>query len=434
VLDRAAWLADLPAPLRRLAALVVLFACGGPRPGEQVSIRLALADPLLPVALRVRDAVRPSEAQDLVFETLVSFDEQGGMVPVLADRFERRDATHYRVHLRPALLSDGTPLVADDVIASLAQNRLQARRDGDWLVVESADPGSPLDLWLQQAPIGRQTARGAIGTGPFLAAHEDGAQAVYRRVIPKAGAVNEFVFVNYASDRSAFAHALRGDANFLWLSDPRLLELFEGVPGMQVVRAPGASFTSAAFNVRRFDRTERRALVDALRPDTITAVAFGDECPPRPSSASGAPLPPGRPLDILVRKGDDERLGLVIRRSLGARGGEVRALDTAAFFAAFKAGDYDLALGRPLAFPPPAAALNWRSGSSTNFLGYSNAAADAAIDAADWAGFERALDEDPPAAFLCSRGFLAVVDARIVNPRIGRASLIRYIPDWRVAQ
>jgi ABC-type transport system substrate-binding protein len=281
--------------LRRFAALVVILACGGPRRGEQVSIRLALADPLLPVALRVREGVRTSEAQDLVFETLVSFDEQGEMVPGLADRFERRDASHYRVHLRPALLSDGTPLVVDDVIASLAQNRLQARRDGDWLEVESADPGAPLDIWLQEVPIGRQTLRGAIGTGPFLAAHEDGSQAVYRRVVPKAGAVNELVFINYASDRSAFAHALRGDANLLWLSDPKLLELFEGVPGMQVVRAPGSTFTAAAFNLRRFDRAERRALVDALRPDTISALTFGDGCRPRPTSASVAPLPPGRP-------------------------------------------------------------------------------------------------------------------------------------------
>lgn len=418
--------------MRRLAALVVLLACGGPRRTDPFSIRFALADPLLPVALGVRDAVRQSEAQELVFETLLSPDEQGTMVPGLADRFERRDATHYRVHLRAAVLSDGTPLVADDVLASLAKNRFLAKRDGDWLEIESADPGSPLDIWLQEVPIGRETPRGVVGTGPFQAVHEDGTQAIYRRVIPKAGAVNEFIFVNYASDRSAFAHALRGDANFLWLSDPKLLELFDGVPGMQVVRAPGATFTAAAFNLRRFDRSERRAIVDALKPETITALAFGDECPPRANHASGAPLPSGRPLDILVRKGDDERLGLVIRRSLGARGGEVRALETAAYFAAFMAGDYDLVLGRPLAFPPPAAALNWRSGSSNNFLGYSNPAADAAIDAADWAGFQRALDDDPPAAFLCSRGFLAVLDARIANARIGRGAPFKYLADWRV--
>lgn len=420
--------------MRRLAALVVLLACGGPRRADQFSIRLALPDPLLPVALGVRDAVRPSEAQELVFEALLSFDEQGQAVPGLADRFERRDATHYRVHLRPALLSDGTPLIADDVIASLAKNRLEARRDGDWLAIESADPGSPLDLWLQEVPIGRETPRGVIGTGPFLAAHEDSARAVYQRVVPKAGAVNEFIFINYGSDRSAFAHTLRGDASFLWLSDPKLLELFDGVPGVQVVRAPGATFTSAAFNLRRFDRNERRALVDALKPETITALAFGDECPPRTNHASGAPLPPGRPLDILVRKGDDERLALVVRRSLGTRGGEVRALDIANYFVALKAGDYDLVLGRPLAFPPAAAALNWRSGSPGNFLGYSNAAADAAIDAADWAGFQRALDDDPPAAFLCSRGFLAVLDARVTNARIGRGAAFKYLADWRVAR
>ena len=66
--------------------------------------------------------------------------------------------------------------------------------------------------------------------------------------------------------------------------------------------------------------------------------------------------------------------------------------------------------------------------------GYSNPALDSAIDAGDWAAAEAALHDDPPAAFICTRDQLAVVDARIRNPKLGPYDLLETLPDWEVTQ
>lgn len=79
-------------------------------------------------------------------------------------------------------------------------------------------------------------------------------------------------------------------------------------------------------------------------------------------------------------------------------------------------------------------ALIWRTGSANNIIGYSNPAVDHAIEAGDWDAAEAALQEDPPAAFVCTRDHVAVLDVRIKNPSLGPYDVLEALPDWEVAQ
>ncbi len=414
-------------------ALAVLAACGGHRSTPPFSLRIALAGPLLPITSEARERPTSSVAQTWVFEPLALFDERGALVPKLAAQVERISRRKLRVRLRPELFSDGAPLTEADVIRSLALHHLRALHVGDALEIDADDNVTPVDLLLVRTLIARPTPGGEVGTGPFSVTSQSAEQIVLARRTPREGFINEVVLRAFATEREAFVRTLRGDADLLRLPEPRDLEFFDGVPRLRVIRAPGPAVHAVAFNPRRLGREERSALVRALRPDSISSVAYGAACVPVLSRATGAPPPPGRRLDILVPREIDDKLALAVRRALGGRGGEVRALDLGAYFDALKAGDFDLAIARPLIWPPSAAALSWRSAAPTNYVGYSNPRVDAALDEADWDGAQRELDADPPAAFFCTQERLAVVDARVRDARLGPYDFFETLPEWQVS-
>ncbi len=410
-----------------------MVACGGRPASHPVSIRFAVVGPLLPVTAETGERSSSLVAQQWVFEPLASFDERGALRPRLASRIEFVDRRKLRAWLRPATFSDGTPLTEADVVRSLAANHLRAVRVGDALEIETDDTTAPLDQLLVRTLVSRASSGGDLGTGPFIVDSQTAGQVVLKRRTSSAGDISEIVLRSFASDRDAFIRTLRGDADVLRLAETRALDFFEGVPRMRIVRAPGSAVHAAAFNPRRLGKEERVALVRALRVEAISAAAYGEGCVPVPSHATGEPPPPGRRLDILVPRGTDEKLALAIRRALGPRGGEVRSLEFGAYFDALKAGDFDLAIARPLVWPPSAAGLIWRSESHNNYVGYSNAAVDAALDQGNWAAARHELEVDPPAVFFCTQERLAVVDARVVDARLGPFEFFESLPDWHVS-
>jgi hypothetical protein len=237
----------------------------------------------------------------------------------------------------------------------------------------------------------------------------------------------------YPLPKDAFAHMLKGDADLLPNPEARWLEFFEGVPRLRIVRAPGTNANVVAFNLLRLSRAERVAMAHALASNEVRKLAFGNACPPRADERSLRPIPPGRPLDVLALP-VFERFALAIRRTLGDRGGDVRLADLESYFAIMKDGDFDMVVAAPLIWPPSMSVLVWRTGAPNNVLRYSNPRVDAALDVRDWRGAKRALDEDPPAAFVCSPDRLAVVDARIKNAELGPYDLLETLPQWEVAQ
>ncbi|MBK9089979.1 MAG: hypothetical protein IPL90_13375 [Holophagales bacterium] len=130
-----------------------------------------------------------------ILEGLVRFDADGRLAPALAERWETPDEQTYVFHLRPGLrFSDGTPLTAADVAASLLANIRKGWPTAAYLrnvaSVEADGPlrlvvrtRAPYSLLLYKLPWGYVLPAGAlarnpvplIGAGPYrLASWERG--------------------------------------------------------------------------------------------------------------------------------------------------------------------------------------------------------------------------------------------------------------------
>jgi hypothetical protein len=409
------------------------LGCTAPPAREPFVIRIALWGPLGELAPAREDASLASIAVPWVFEKLVSVDAAGELVPVLAARVERVAGGAIRAELRAgATFSDGTAITDDDVAHSLERVALRVVRESGGLIIESRQQGMPTDALLVQSPIFRESQGTYIGSGPFTVVSRTHTELRLQRRVPRRGRANDVRLLAYSTSREAFAHTLRGDANLIIDLESRWLEFFHGVPTLQVVKGPGHGTDAIAFNAR-LPASERVRLARVLASQFVRDLAYGrGECAEEDETHDAPDVPPGDALRILSW-GPFERLALAARRALGGRGGEVEQVSPQEVLARLRVQDYDLVTIRPIKWPPSSIALVWRTGAADNFSGYSNPALDRAIAAADWAAAEAALRDDPPAAFICTRNQLAIVDARIQNPRLGPYDMLETLPDWEVA-
>jgi len=418
----------------RILLLTVLFGCTASPHGESLIVRLAVWGPLARLSPHDEPGLA-SIAQPWVFEKLVSLDGVGNLRPALAARVTRLPGGRISLELRhDATFSDGDALRLPDVVRSVENAGLRVvAADGEF-VVESRDGAIPTDALLIRTSIYRESGGAFLGSGPFVVTAETEYELRLVRRSPQRGRINEVRILSYPTSRDAFAHTLKGDANVIADLEARWLEFFQGVPSLRIVRSTGRSTDSIMFNMR-IPREERVQLAAALASDHVRQLAYGDaKC--AEGGIGDTPeslLPAGTTLRVL-NWGPFERLALAARRALGDRGGELSTVTPRQALSRLKDGDFDLVTARPLAWPPSALSFNWRTGSPDNLTGYSNPAFDRALDAQDWSAAQQALRDDPPAAFVCTREQLAVVDARIKNATLGPYDLLETLPDWEVMQ
>ncbi len=373
-------------------------------------------------------------AQRLVFESLVTIGARGEIVPALAARAEISSTNELRVWLRSgARFSDGSPVTFADVARSLAGVRLRAIEEGASILITSEETGPPIELLVSRTLVSRRAGERELGTQVFRVEEEDPAHVLLTRPQHAPGLIDRVRLDSYPTPQDTFARTLKGDAEMLPEVQPRWVEFFEGVPRLRILRAPSNYANMVALNPSRLSRSERIALTGLLSADEIRSVAFGDDCAPPAHRPEIEPLPTGRSLEVLTLPFLD-RFGFAVRRALGARGGAVRTLEAQEFIAALRSGDFDLATIRPQVWPPSTAAMNWHTGTITNLFSYSNAAVDDALDRRDWAAGQRALDDDPPAAFVCTPPVVVVLDSRVKTPPLGEGGFLQSLPQWEVAQ
>jgi hypothetical protein len=420
--------------VRRFLFLACLAAlcCRRPAVQDGFTLRVGVAGPILPLTHDTKSGAA-SLAQDLVFDD--AFRPSGsGFASRLFSRWERRGATGLRAEVAEGItFSDGSPLMPQDVAASADAAGLAARVDGRWLDLEPRDAGFPVEIVLLTATVFKSTPRGDVGTGPFRVVAQDAQRMALERVVPRPGRIARVELVSFSSVREAFARALKGEVNAVLNLDDRHVELAEGVPHLQVVRSRGPHALAILMNAQRLRAPDRQAIAAALPLGEIEEVAQGKGCGPTSGRHVPMPLARGRPLDLGVSVVDPslERAALAVRRSLGARGGEVARLDPAALEQGLR--EHDLTLDALLVWPPAFGALYWKTASPLNWTGYSNRAYDAALEAGDFARAERELERDPPALLLCRRERIAVVDARLRNVTLGTWGPVETLADWEVA-
>jgi hypothetical protein len=417
--------------VRRLLLLFVLGCTSAPA-REPLVLRIALWGPLgsFPSG---SDPGLASIAEPWVFEKLVTIDANGQLMPALASRIDRLPGNEFRLELRSgATFSDGAPVTENDVARSLESTGLRVTPERGAVIVAPREKGMPTEALLLQAHISRESGGSFVGSGPFVLASRTETEFEFTRRQLETGRISRVHLTAYPSSRDAFMHTLKGDANAIVDLESRWLEFFQGVRSLQEVHGSGHSTDAIMFNVT-MERAERRRLAAILASKRVRELAYGDaECAEKGDADPGA-APAGPTLEVLSW-GPFERLALAARRSLGERGGEIIQLTPQDVVARLRSHAFDLVTARPLHWPSSMIALVWRTGSPGNATGYSNPALDRALDASDWVAAEAALRDDPPAAFICTRDVLAVVDARIRNPRLGPYELLETLPDWEVTQ
>jgi len=128
-------------PLFLAATLAAAFGCTVPgETGVEVTpeaLRIAIySDPLTLDPHRRNEAMTFSVLSNL-YEGLTTIDAEMRVGPRLAERWENPDELTWRFHLRPDVtFHDGSPLTADDVVASLERARYHPSTDLSSYLVE----------------------------------------------------------------------------------------------------------------------------------------------------------------------------------------------------------------------------------------------------------------------------------------------------------
>ena len=170
---------------------LALAACG-PAPGAVRELRVAVPYDLSSFDPHAKDSVGAYEVLSAVYEPLATLDGAMRPVPALALSWETPDPRTWVFRLRPAVrFHDGSPLTAEDVVASLrrliSEEHLEMRsylngvaevsaRAGDTVVVRTLRPDAQLASRLHFALVvprgstSESLARRANGTGPYAVA------------------------------------------------------------------------------------------------------------------------------------------------------------------------------------------------------------------------------------------------------------------------
>ncbi len=422
--------------MRRAIALALsyLAACSAGQRTEPFVLRIVSAGDLAPLGPSVT-VTTTAAAVDLVYQSLLRPGKNGELEPAAAKAWERIAPDRIRVQLDPALsFSDGSPVQAEDVVASLAAAGLEARAAGGWVEIGRGPSRDPLDVDVLYAPVYKRSESVPLGTGPFAFVEGDARHIVLRRVQAVAGRIARVEFQAAPTTRDAFALALRGEANAILNLDDRQAELLEGVPRLRIVRGQGPHAVAVWMNASRLGPAERSALAASLSVAEL-ARAYGNGCEPLGAASAPGNVPLGHPLQVAAPSHDPAlpRTGLALRRILGPRGGDLVVEPSAPYLARLRARDFDLAMRTVIAWPPAVLGLFTHTGGVFNWGAYSNPRVDQAFDRGDASAARDELRRDPPLVLVCRRERIAAVDSRIHDATLGTWGQLETLPDWEVS-
>jgi peptide/nickel transport system substrate-binding protein len=243
-----------------------------------------------PTSLDPRSALDATSTQitSLVFRGLTAPAADGGIAPDLAVAWEPAGPLAWRFHLGEAVFHDGTPVLADDVVAtytSLASSPFRGMRDGELgalgtVVAEDAHTvlfrlREPSAAFLTGTTLGivpracSHTARCTIGSGPFRFARTD-LDTVTLAAAPTSEPPARLPGIVFRASPDGTARALglaRGSIDLVQNAvEPDLVPWLRE-HGLDVVATPGTTFQYLGFNLRipaMADSRVRRAIAQAI--------------------------------------------------------------------------------------------------------------------------------------------------------------------------
>jgi peptide/nickel transport system substrate-binding protein len=378
-----------------LPLLVLLCACE--RVPDQGVIRMGLASAPLNLDPRFATDATSARINRLLYQRLVEFDGRGMPVPGIAD-WQRLSPTHYRFQLLPraGVFTDGSPLSAEDVVASyrfvLDPANLSPHRAALSMLervevvddrtidfhISRPDPLFPAYLVLEILPARRLAAdhpfeSSPLGSGTFRyrGRPEPGRLRLERR---RDGQHFELLEVKNPTVR--VLKLLRGEIQLLQNDlSPELIGFLRSQKEIHIDQMDGSNFSYIGFNMQdaaTADPRVRRAVAHAI--DRAAIIRFVLQRSARPAETlfppehwAGDPqltsIPydpaqarallaeagygPQRPLRLVYKTSSDPfriRLATVIQSQLQAVGIDLalRSYDWGTFFGDIKAGRFQL--------------------------------------------------------------------------------------------
>jgi peptide/nickel transport system substrate-binding protein len=256
----------------------------------------------------------------LVFDTLVRRTPGGEVTPLLAEKIERVDPKTWRFRLRDGVkFHDGSPLVAEDMAATLA-NVMDPKNGSSYVrhvaTVEKVEvkdartvdlltrvPTDLLPAFLSVLPIAPSVLvkdgsykTKLVGTGPYTLADWRQGESVLLRRNPSywgaAPAYQEVLVKAVGEPSTRLADLLSGSAGIAGDLLPEHVPQLRA-KGMTVVRESGVRTAYIAFSHKppTDDPRIRQAFYHALDRKALATTAFGDYAEPAisavPKSFSG---------------------------------------------------------------------------------------------------------------------------------------------------
>jgi len=286
----------------------VTAACAPAENADTITLGFTLEPVSLDISGTAGQAI-PQVLLDNVYEGLLRVDDDGGIVPALAESYEvSGDGLTYDFVLRDAMFHDGQPLVAEDVVWSLSRmlddksTSLLPTQLAQFARVESvtAEGDNLVRLTLSERDndlLYNLTQRGGVifkkdssdiasvanGTGPFVFARWDkGSSITLERFDEYWGrrADTQTIVFRYFSDASALSNALlAGDIDVMTtVQSPEILSTYESRDDLRVQSGStncevtlGMNNSRAPFN----DVRVRTAVRQALDKDALIEAAWG---------------------------------------------------------------------------------------------------------------------------------------------------------------
>lgn len=374
-----------------------------------------------------------------VAETLFTVDRQGRVVPHLAESV-RRDGEGFVIRLKPDLkFSDGAPLDASALKASLeraTRENPRARAQTGALTLEVLNarelrmkperPVAAIDSVLAEFPLAihRFDGTAAHMTGPFRVVEFRRGESLRLEPNPhyRDAGSRPSVNIRRIGDAQTLALALEsGEVDIAFNLAPETLPRLQRRAGLTVKSTPVAYQYMMLLNTAKppFDDARVRRAVDlAVERATLAAAVQGGEAAngmfprvfpfasetPRPTDiraaerlldeagwragAQGARAKDGRPLEFTLttypQRPDLIVLAPVLRAQLERLGFRVRVETSEAITAQLQAKRFDAALWAMHAAPGGDGAFVFeqylRSGGPSNFMSFADPALDAALD------------------------------------------------------